>query len=172
MPAPCEARGTRDGKRQGKKRDIHERALGLLAVRQRSRRELERRLVQAGFEPEAISSELARLEAVGLIDDEAFARAVVEGRMGSRGESRRVVASKLAQAGVSSEVAHVALDEAPGSEQERADRLAESRAARFAGLEPYVAFQRLYGFLARRGYGSDVARAAARRALAMEAIED
>ena len=29
-----------------------------------------------------------------------------------------------------------------------------------------MAFQRLYGFLARRGYAPDVARAAARRALA------
>ena len=92
---------------RGKRKDIHERALGLLAVRQRSRRELERRLVQAGFEPEAVLDELERLEQVGLLDDEAFARAVVESRMGFRGESRRVVAGKLVQAGVASEVAMV-----------------------------------------------------------------
>jgi regulatory protein len=170
MAPAWEAGGSRGGKRQGKKRDIHERALGLLAVRQRSGRELERRLVQAGFEPDEVSTELTRLETVGLIDDEAFARAVVEGRMGSRGESRRVVAGKLAQAGVSSDVALVALDEAPDSEQDRADRLAESRAHRVAGLDPQVAYQRLYGFLARRGYPYGVAQAAARRALAAEAI--
>ena len=95
------------------KRDIHERALGLLAVRQRSRRELERRLVQAGFDHDEVSDELDRLEGVGLIDDEAFARAVVESRMGTRGESRRVVAGKLTQAGVAPEIAAAALDEAP-----------------------------------------------------------
>ena len=89
-------------------------------MRQRSRRELERRLVQAGFEPEAVADELERLEQVGLLDDEAFARAVVESRMGFRGESRRVVAGKLAQAGVASEVAMVALDQAPEAEEERA----------------------------------------------------
>jgi regulatory protein len=166
------ARGTRRGTRQGKKRDIHERALGLLAVRQRSRRELERRLVQAGFEPDDVSAELTRLEAVGLVDDEAFARAVVEGRMGSRGESRRVVAGRLAQAGVASELALVALDEAPESEQDRADRVAESRVSRLEGLDPQGAFQRLYGFLARRGYPPDVARSAARRALAADVITD
>jgi regulatory protein len=160
--------GTKREKRSGKKRDIHERALGLLAVRQRSRRELERRLVQAGFEPDDVSGELIRLESVGLIDDEAFARAFVESRTGSRGESRRVVASKLAQAGVASDVALAALDEAPDSEQERADRLAESRVGRLAELEPQAAFQRLYGFLARRGYPPDVSRTAARRALAEE----
>ena len=157
---------------RGKRKDIHERALGLLAVRQRSRRELERRLVQAGFEPEAVLDELERLEQVGLLDDEAFARAVVESRMGVRGESRRVVAGKLAQAGVASEVAMVALDEAPEAEEERARRLAEAKAPRLSGLEPHVAMQRLYGFLARRGYGPQVARDAARRALASETVDD
>ena len=157
---------------RGKRKDIHERALGLLAVRQRSRRELERRLVQAGFEADAVADELERLEQVGLLDDEAFARAVVESRMGFRGESRRVVAGKLAQAGVASEIAMVALDQAPEAEEERARRLAEAKAPRLSGLEPQVAMQRLYGFLARRGYGPQVARDAARRALASETVDD
>lgn len=156
----------------GKRKDVHERALGLLAVRQRSRRELERRLLQAGFEPDEVSGELERLERVGLIDDEAFAKAVVESRMGRRGESRRVVAGKLAQAGVASETAVAALDDLAGDEQERADRLAGTKARKMAGLEPQVAFQRLFGVLARRGYPPDVARHAARRALALEAGED
>jgi regulatory protein len=169
---PQKRSSKRSGKGSGTKKDIHERALGLLAVRQRSRRELERRLVHAGFEPDDVATELVRLEAVGLIDDEAFARAVVESRVGVRGESRRAVAGKLAQAGVARDVAEGALDETLDGEQERADRVAEARAARLTGLEPTAAFQRLYGFLARRGYASDVARSAARRALAVEAIED
>ena len=52
-------------------KSCHERALGLLAVRPRSRRELERRLLQAGFEPEEVQDTLGRLERVGLIDDAA-----------------------------------------------------------------------------------------------------
>ena len=156
----------------GKRKDVHERALGLLAVRQRSRRELERRLVQAGFEPEEVADELERLERVGLLDDEAFARAVVESRMGYRGESRRVVAGKLAQAGVAGDVAIEALDGAPEAEEDRAQRLADAKAPRLSGLEPNVAFQRLYGFLARRGYGPEIARRVAGRALAAETIDD
>ena len=161
---------------RGKRKDIHERALGLLAVRQRRQCEgglaAQGRLVQAGFEPEAVADELERLEQVGLLDDEAFARAVVESRMGFRGESRRVVAGKLAQAGVASEIAMVALDQAPEAEEERARRLAEAKAPRLSGLEPQVAMQRLYGFLARRGYRPHVARDAARRALASETVDD
>jgi regulatory protein len=156
------------GARSGKRKDVHERALGLLAVRQRSRRELERRLVQAGFDAGEVEGELERLERVGLLDDDAFARAVVESRMGARGESERVVALHLARAGVSAQVARAALDDAPDDDEARATRLAEAKATRLAGLDPHVAFQRLYGFLARRGYQPDVARAAARRALAVD----
>jgi regulatory protein len=157
---------------KGKRKDVHERALGLLAVRMRSRRELERRLLRAGFEPDEVADELERLERVGLLDDVAFARAVVESRTGRRGESRRVVAGRLAQAGVDADTALQALDDLAGDEQERADRLAASKAPKLAALEPQVAFQRLYGFLARRGYPPEVSRRAAREALAVDAPDD
>ena len=171
MPSPARDRREGSGKRPSKRKDIHERALGLLAVRQRSRRELERRLVQAGFEPDAVEVELARLDQVGLIDDVAFAAAVVESRMGARGESRRAVGVKLQQAGVDRDVALAALDEAPEGEQDRADRLAQARATRVSGLDPAVGFARVSGFLMRRGYPPGVARQAARRALGLEGIE-
>ncbi len=171
MTAPARQRGGGPGTRQGKRKDIHERALGLLAVRQRSRRELERRLVQAGFESDTVAAELDRLEQVGLVDDAAFAASVVESRMGVRGESRRAVGVKLQQAGVDREVALAALDQGPGDEQERADRLAETRASRVSSLDPATGFARVSGFLMRRGYPPGVARQAARRALGLEGIE-
>jgi regulatory protein len=171
VPSRTRDRGASPGERSGKRKDIHERALGLLAVRQRSRKELERRLVQAGFEPEAVDTELERLEQVGLLDDAAFAAAVVESRMGARGESRRAVGIKLQQAGVDRDVASAALDEAPEEEQDRADRLAKGRATRVSGLDPATGFARVSGFLMRRGYPPGVARLAARRALGLEGIE-
>jgi regulatory protein len=171
VSSPARDRREGSGKRPSKRKDIHERALGLLAVRQRSRRELECRLVQAGFEPDAVEVELGRLEQVGLIDDAAFAAAVVESRMGARGESRRAVGIKLQQAGVDRDVAQAALDEAPEGEQDRADRLAQARATRVSGLDPAAGFARVSGFLMRRGYPPGVARQAARRALGLEGIE-
>jgi regulatory protein len=164
--------GRAPGERSGKRKDVHERALGLLAARQRSRGELERRLVQAGFDTDEVHVELDRLESVGLIDDEAFARAVVESRMGARGESQRIVAMRLTRAGVTADIANTAVDQAPEDDETRAARLAETKVRRLAGLEPRVAFQRLYGFLARRGYSPDIARAAARRALAVDVDPD
>src|SRR5215217_410782 len=58
--------------------DCHERALRLLAVRPRARRELESRLRRAGFDTADVSSELDRLEDAGLLDDGAFARELAD----------------------------------------------------------------------------------------------
>jgi regulatory protein len=154
------------------RKDCHERALGLLAVRARSRRELEHRLLRAGFEPTEVSDELRRLESVGLIDDPAFARQVAEQAFGAN-KSRRAVAAALAAKGVARDTASAATEGLGGDEQRRADELAAAKATRLRGLDPHKAFQRLYGLLARRGYGSDVARSAARKALVIaESVED
>ena len=156
----------------GKRKDVHERALGLLAVRQRSRREIQRRLERAGFGPEEIGEELDRLQQVGLVDDEAFARIVVEHSFTTRREGRRVVAGRLISAGIAPDIVEAALDPVVGGEEERADALAVAKAAKLSSLPPDAAYRRLYGMLARRGYAPDVAGRAARRALAVEAFED
>lgn len=151
------------------RRDVHDRALGLLAVRQRSRAELQRRLLGAGFGAEEVAAELSRLEQVGLIDDRAFARAVVEHAVRSRGEGRRAVARRLFAAGVDRTIADQVVGEMiQNDEAERALELAVSRAGRLVALPPEKAFGRLSGLLARRGYPPEVARWAARKALALE----
>jgi regulatory protein len=154
--------------RAGARRDPHERALGLLAVRPRSRRELERRLLGAGFEAAEVTATLDRLEGVGLVDDEAFARQLAEHAFGTRKAGRRAVAGALAAKGVATSVAGAVLDELGGDDRGRADELAADRARRLAGLPPEVAFRRLSGFLMRRGHPPDVAIEAARAALALD----
>lgn len=148
--------------------DCHERALRLLAVRQRTRRELQLRLVRAGFEPTEVEGELVRLEAVGLVDDERFAREFAEHELCVRLAGRRGVASALAAKGVDRGTVERTLQEATGEDAERADELARARAARVRGLPPQAAFSRLVSFLVRRGHDPEVARRAARAALAIE----
>jgi regulatory protein len=153
-------------------RSCHERALGLLAVRPRSRRELQRRLRQAGFEDQEVEDVLQRLEGVGLIDDEAFARQLAEHQLGARMAGRRSVERALAAKGVAPETTRAILAEAPEREEERALELATSRAGRLRGVDPRKAFARLSSLLVRRGYDAEVARRAARRALAIDGPED
>lgn len=147
--------------------DCHERALRLLAVRPRSRRELGSRLRQAGFEAEEVEGELVRLEEVGLLDDRAFARELVEHHLLVRGSGRRAVAGALAAKGVSRETIEDTLA-GLGDETERAVEVARDRARRLTSLRPDAAYGRLVSFLARRGYDGSTARHAARVALGLD----
>jgi regulatory protein len=148
--------------------DCHERALRLLAVRPRSRRELESRLRQAGFDADEVSSELDRLEVVGLIDDGAFAHELAEHHLKVRGSGRRAVAGALASKGVSRETIEVTLAGLEEDESERALDIARDRARRLTSLRPEVAYGRLVSFLARRGYDGGTSREAARVALDLD----
>lgn len=146
----------------------HERALGLLAVRPRARRELERRLLAAGFETGEVADVLSRLEGVGLIDDEAFARQMADHQFGARRAGSRAVTSALRARGISPELAARVVAKPPDDEQQRALDLADSRVSRLRGVEPATAFGRLTSFLARRGYDPETARWAARTALRVD----
>jgi regulatory protein len=154
--------------------DVHERALRLLAVRPRSRRELERRLAHAGFEQEEVEPELARLEAVGLIDDEDFARRLAEHELAVRRSGARAVRQRLLEKGVDREIVERTLTVVPAeTEFERALELARRQAARIPRyLPPQKTFGRLMGMLTRRGYSSSVAREAVARAMNIETGDD
>jgi regulatory protein len=142
-----------------------DRALGLLAVRWRSRAELKSRLRRAGFESQEIETALEDLEAVGLVDDERFAAELVRDRAGRKLAGPRAIQAALREKGVPAEAAERAMAEIEGDERERALRLAEGRAARLTGLAPEAAYRRLLGLLQRRGYPFGLARWAATEAL-------
>src|SRR6266511_6483113 len=102
----------------------HDRALRLLAVRPRSRREMESRLRSAGFDSEMVAEELTRLEEVGLLDDHRFAQEFAEHALGRRLSGRRAVASSLAAKGVSRALIARALLDVESDEDARAAELA------------------------------------------------
>jgi regulatory protein len=141
-----------------------DRALRLLGVRWRSRKELERRLRQAGFEPDDIAAAIGELERAGLVDDARFAQAVVADRAGRRLSGDRAIRTALFQKGVAADVADAALLDA-GDEADRALELARKRAGRMVGMDPAVAARRLHALLLRRGFAPGIARDACRAAL-------
>lgn len=153
-------------------KSCHERALGLLAVRPRSRRELERRLLGARFEPKEVHDVLTRLERVRLVDDEAFARQYAEQRFGARKEGSRGVEQGLRAAGIAPALAASVAEGAPDDEEERAAELARSRVSRLRGVAPQKALSRLSSLLMRRGYSPEIARSAARKALEIAFQDD
>lgn len=150
----------------------HDRALGLLAVRSRSRRELRSRLLRAGFDEAEVDDVLVRLEAVGLVDDQAFARDYVVHSLSVRRAGRRAMTSALFAKGIDRDTIERTIQELDtGDEEARALELARERSARLRGLDRQAAFRRLVSFLCRRGYDPSVARRAARVALEVGAAE-
>lgn len=148
------------------RRSAKDRALGFLGYRARSRAELSRRLIGAGYEHDEVATALDDLEAVGLVDDEKFARELATYELRQRGSGRRLAITALRRAGVSPEVAERVVDEtAPDDEEARAEELARTRISRLRGLDDPTAYRRLMSYLLRRGYDGRVARSAALRAL-------
>jgi len=128
--------------------------LDQLTGQARSRSELETRLARKGVPGPVAERLLDRFEEVGLVDDEAFARAWVQSRQSGKGLARRALAQELRRKGVDDETARVALDEVDTDDEVEAARVLVRRKLRtVARLGDEVAARRLSGMLARKGYG-------------------
>jgi regulatory protein len=149
-----------------------DRALRLLGVRDRTRRELERRLARAGFEAGEIADALEALASAGLIDDERFAGAVVEQARTGRVAGRRAVLSSLLSKGVDRDTAERATESLAVGESDRAHALAARQAVRLHDVDQERAFRRISGLLLRRGFPPGIAYEATRRALGHPQDED
>ena len=85
-----------------------DRAVGYLAARARSRREIEQKLLQAGYRPCTVEMVIYKLQRENLLDDADFARQWVESRQHHKlGRSR--IAQELRRKGVSQDEAEEAL---------------------------------------------------------------
>lgn len=133
-------------------------ALDQLTGQARSRAELATKLAAKGVPDEIATRLLERFEEVGLIDDEAFARAWVQSRQPRKGLARRALAQELRRKGVPDEAARQALDEVdPDDEVEAARLLVRRKLPSLTRLDRTTAVRRLTGMLARKGYPAGLA---------------
>jgi regulatory protein len=135
------------------------RALHFLGYRARSRREVRDRLRRYGYGEEAVDGVVGRLEELGYLDDEEFARTAA--REKARRYGPRRVSAELKRSGVDAELAQGVVDEEFSDRSEaEAARLAAARRYNRAGSDAEA--RRVYGFLMRRGYSADVCAEVAR----------
>jgi len=144
-----------------------EMALRLLAVRLRSRRELEERLSRRDIAPATVRAVVERLAAEGFIDDMRFARAWVRGRLALRPSGAVRLRRELLRKGITSELIEPALREAFSESDERqlALDVARARMRRYRSDPPEAAYRRLAGVLHRRGFSADAIATALREVL-------
>ena len=148
---------------------VFDHAVGILSRRPRSERDLRVRLRRAGATDADAAAAIAQLQALGLQNDATYARHVAETRATGARVSKRRVEQELRRKGVAADVASGAVSEALGDvgidEEEAALAAARKRARSLRNLEPAVARRRLYAFLARRGFDSNLVARVVRAAL-------
>jgi regulatory protein len=138
-----------------------ESALRLLTYRPRSEAELRDRLTRKGVAAEVLGQTIDRVRELRLIDDEAFARLVVERRDRTSPRARRLIASELRAKGIERGIA--AQSVATLVDDDAAYRAATRRAIPLAA-STYPQFRRrLTDFLLRRGFDHEVTRAVVAR---------
>ncbi|MGO8685939.1 MAG: regulatory protein RecX [Candidatus Dormibacteria bacterium] len=123
----------------------------LLAITDRSRADLERRLGQRGYAPETAAEAVGRLQARGWVDDGRFAEELARRRL-AHGYGRRRVLADLAARGVDAETV-ARTDQGIATGQAEAVRLAAGRLRRgHDGPPEPPEVRRLAAALERRGF--------------------
>lgn len=147
--------------------------LDQLTGRARTRKELGDKLRSKEVPEELATRLLDRFEEVGLVDDEAFARAWVASRQPGKKLARRALATELRRKGVDDETARTALDEIdPADEEQAARELVRKKLRSLSRVDDVTATRRLVGALARKGYGAGLAHAVARDELSRAGRDD
>lgn len=138
-------------------------ALRFLSFRPRSVVEVERYLRRRGADEASVAATLERLRGAGLVDDAAFARYWIENRGAFSPRGARALQAELRAKGVAPEGIDEALQETGEGEEERAYQAGRKRLRLFARLDEDEFRRRMYGFLQRRGFDYETARAATAR---------
>lgn len=151
-----------------------ERALGFLAYRARSEKEIRDRLFRYGYEDDLVELTIERLRRLGYVNDEVFASLFIRDRLNGRAKGRRAILGELRRKGVDPELAEHAFDAVAGdradTETDRAlevaSRWTRGRPVGASREERERAKRRLWGHLARRGFSSEAIRLAVSQAFA------
>lgn len=123
--------------------------------------------------PDVAAEVLDRLEAVGLVDDAAYAAVLARTRFAEKGAARRAIAEELRRKGLGEEHIVAALDQIDGADERAAALvLARKRLAATRGLAGPVRRRRALAHLGRKGYSQATAADAVEAALAEEGPED
>lgn len=130
----------------------NERALWLLGYRDRSRAELHRELSSDGFSESVVTSVVARLVELSLIDEHRFAFAHARSRAAGR-RGGRAIERELRQRGIDPETARAAAAEALGDDEVGLARAVIARTP----LDGRANRERALRRLIRRGFGMKVA---------------
>lgn len=130
-------------------------AVRLLSARDHGRAELESKLKKKGFEQEAITSTMERLDQLNLLDDRAFAGSCMAGIARRRPEGKFKTRARLKQKGLSDAIIEETI---AGYDQSALCHAAAERKLRTLNGPPETIRKKLYTFLKYRGFDWETIR--------------
>ena len=121
--------------------------------------EMERRLQREGFSEAAVQTAVEELIEAGHIRDRKYAENWVARRQKSSPRGKTLLKHELFDKGVDRETAEQVVAEVETEDESMlALQIAQRRMKQYQRLPVHVAKRRLHGFLARRGFGSEIVR--------------
>lgn len=129
------------------------RALHLLEQGDRTKKDLEEKLLKNGYPPEAAEAALAYVESFHYIDDKRYALSYIQNQSGRKGRAR--IQMELRRRGVPQEYIDQAFQEMEEeTDTEAVIRELVQKKRRGQGPMDEKEKQKLYGFLLRRGFST------------------
>ena len=134
-------------------------SLRILTASPKSRRQLEGKLKEKGFNAGVVERTLSRLEGEGLLNDRVYADQVAWTFVNVKTSGRKRIAYELKKRGVQDSIIEevlrtVSLDD----EKTRAEDLAHHQNERWSRLDPSRRRKKIYDFLLRRGFDYSLSR--------------
>lgn len=129
--------------------------LRFLSYRPRSEKELRDKLKSKKASSEIVEKVIAKLKEQKFINDEEFARWWIESRTRFKPRSLRLIKLELRQKGISQDTTEKVINDLRftiNDDLEQAKELIKKRIERFRNLSKQEIYQKLGGFLARRGF--------------------
>ena len=121
--------------------------------------QMERYLEREGFSAAAVETAVEELIRSGHIRDRKYAENWIVRRQKSNPRGKTLLKRELVDKGIDRETAEqVVATVEPEAETKLALQIAQKRVKQYKRLPVHVAKRRLHGFLARRGFGSEIVR--------------
>jgi regulatory protein len=139
----------------------YQRAIKFMNYRLRTESEIRQNLRKHAVSENVLNEVIQRLHQAGLLDDRLFADAWVENRIDLLPRSRRALAFELKQHGVDQQIIEQSL--AQVDDNQIAYRAAVRQSRKFKELDWQNFRQKMYGFLARRGFNYETSTPVVKR---------
>lgn len=148
-------------------------ALRYLNHRSRSEKEIKERLIKEEIPEEIIARVLEFLRSYDLVNDEKWSRAFANDKLNRKAVSSRQIAIELRQKGIDENIIEETIKtvNAEQSDWDRALEAAKKRWPRLQREEPHKRKQKMFSFLAGRGFSFEVIKSTYQKLSGVESGE-